>query len=52
MMIVVAHGMYIDDILWFVIPVAGALWFLRWSERRARDRAESTDGNDGETSGD
>ncbi|MEX2653428.1 MAG: hypothetical protein WD532_00175 [Acidimicrobiia bacterium] len=36
-----AHGMYIDDILWFVIPVGLSLWLLRWAERKARARAEA-----------
>ena len=40
-MITLAHGFYIDDILWFVIPVGLSLWVLRWAERRARERAES-----------
>lgn len=40
-MITLAHGFYIDEILWFVIPVGLALWVLRLAERRARERAES-----------
>lgn len=40
-MISLAHGFYIDEILWFVIPVGLALWVLRLAERRARERAES-----------
>lgn len=40
-MISFAHGFYIDEILWFVIPVGLALWVLRLAERRARARAES-----------
>ncbi len=43
---IVAHGMYLADILWFVLPVAGALWFLRRSERRARERAEAAEPGD------
>lgn len=40
-MIAFAHGMYIDDILWFAIPVGLSLWLLRWAERKARARAEA-----------
>lgn len=40
-MIVFAHGMYIDDILWFAIPVGLSLFLLRWAERKARARAEA-----------
>lgn len=36
-----AHGMYIDDILWFAIPVGLSLALLRWAERKARARAEA-----------
>ena len=40
-MISFAHGMYIDEILWFAIPVGLALLVLRWAERKARLRAEA-----------
>jgi hypothetical protein len=40
-MISLAHGLYIDEILWFAIPVGLSLWVLRWAERRARTRAEA-----------
>lgn len=40
-MIWLAHGLYIDEILWFAIPVGLSLWVLRWAERRARMRAEA-----------
>lgn len=40
-MISLAHGLYIDEILWFAIPVGLSLWVLRWAERRARARAEA-----------
>ena len=40
-MISLAHGLYIDEILWFAIPVGLSLWVLRWAERKARARAES-----------
>lgn len=40
-MISLAHAFYIDEILWFVIPVGLSLWVLRWAERRARERAEA-----------
>jgi hypothetical protein len=43
-MILFAHGMYIDDILWFAIPVGLSLWLLRWAERKARARAEADSG--------
>lgn len=38
---ILAHGFYLDELLWFVIPVGLSLWVLRWAERRARQRAES-----------
>ena len=40
-MMVLAHGLYLDDFLWFAIPVGFALAALRWAERRARMRAEA-----------
>ena len=40
-MISLAHGLYIDEILWFAIPVGLSLWVLRWAERKARVRAEA-----------
>ena len=40
-MIWLAHGLYIDEVLWFAIPVGLSLWVLRWAERRARTRAEA-----------
>ena len=40
-MIWLAHGLYLDELLWFAIPVGLALWVLRWAERRARTRAEA-----------
>lgn len=40
-MIWLAHGLYIDEFLWFAIPVGLSLWVLRWAERRARTRAEA-----------
>lgn len=39
-MITFAHGLYLDELLWFVVPVGLSLWALRWAERRARDKAE------------
>jgi hypothetical protein len=41
--VVLAHGSGIDDILWFVVPVALVIVWLRVAERRARRRAEETD---------
>lgn len=38
---ILAHGTYLDDVLWFAIPVALSIVGLRWAERRARKRAES-----------
>lgn len=35
-----AHGLFIDDVLWFAVPVGVALVVLRWAERTARRRAE------------
>jgi len=46
--VILAHGTYIDDVLWFAIPVAASLIVLRWAERRARARAESEAGRDDE----
>lgn len=40
-MISLAHGLYIDEILWFAIPVGLSLWVLRWAERKARARADA-----------
>jgi hypothetical protein len=40
-MIAFAHGMYIDDILWFAVPVGLAIYGMRWAERRARARADT-----------
>ncbi|HVR32502.1 MAG TPA: hypothetical protein VMS74_07310 [Acidimicrobiia bacterium] len=40
-MITLAHGLYIDDFLWFAVPVGLSLWGLRWAERKARARAEA-----------
>ena len=40
-MIPLAHGLYIDEILWFAIPVGLSLLVLRWAERKARVRAEA-----------
>ncbi|MEX1004642.1 MAG: hypothetical protein WD990_04515 [Acidimicrobiia bacterium] len=40
-MIFFAHGLYLDEFLWFAIPVGLSLWVLRWAERRARARAEA-----------
>jgi len=40
-MITLAHGLFIDDILWFAIPVGLSLLVLRWAERKARARAEA-----------
>ncbi len=42
-MITLAHGLYLDELLWFVVPVGLSLWALRWAERRAREKAESAD---------
>lgn len=42
-MITLAHGLYLDEFLWFAIPVGLALWVFRWAERRARARAEAED---------
>ena len=39
---ILAHGLYIDDILWFAVPVAVSILLLRWAERRARERAEES----------
>ncbi len=39
-MITFAHGLYLDELLWFV-PVGLSLWALRWAERRAREKAEA-----------
>ncbi len=36
---ILAHGSGIDDILWFVVPVALVIGWLRIAERRARRRA-------------
>jgi hypothetical protein len=50
-MIAFAHGMYVDDILWFAIPVGLAIYGMRWAERRARartDAAEAGEDTDGE----
>ena len=38
---VLAHGSGIDDVLWFAIPVLLAFAWLRRSERKAAERAES-----------
>ena len=38
-----AHGLYIDDVLWFVIPVGLSILLLRWAERRARERNQDDD---------
>lgn len=40
-MIIFGHGMFIDDILWFAVPVGLSLVLLRWAERKARARAEA-----------
>jgi hypothetical protein len=40
-MITLAHGLFVDDILWFAIPVGLSLLVLRWAERKARARAEA-----------
>ena len=40
---ILAHGLYIDDLLWFVVPVGISILLLRWAERRARERAEGSD---------
>jgi hypothetical protein len=45
-MITLAHGFYIDEILWFVVPVAVSLWLLRWAERKARLRAEAEESDE------
>ncbi|MFP5332591.1 MAG: hypothetical protein ACLGHX_09585 [Acidimicrobiia bacterium] len=44
-MISLAHGFYLDEILWFVVPVGLSLFVLRWAERKAKARAvaEETD---------
>ena len=42
-MITFAHYFYIDEILWFVVPVGLALWVLRWAERKARERNEAAE---------
>jgi hypothetical protein len=34
-MVVIAHGSGIDDVLWFLTPVVLALFVLRRAERRA-----------------
>jgi hypothetical protein len=47
-MIVFAHGLYLDELLWFVIPVGLALWAMRSAERRARARAEAEEGQEPE----
>ncbi|MDX1449300.1 MAG: hypothetical protein R3246_09580 [Acidimicrobiia bacterium] len=40
-MISLAHNFYIDELLWFVVPVGIALWVLRVAERKARERREA-----------
>ncbi|HSJ27901.1 MAG TPA: hypothetical protein VLB67_06790 [Acidimicrobiia bacterium] len=47
-MIVFAHGLYLDELLWFVIPVGLALWAMKRTERRARARAEAENAQDQE----
>jgi hypothetical protein len=42
-MITLAHGLYIDELLWFVVPVGLSLLALRWAERRAREKAEAAE---------
>jgi hypothetical protein len=42
-MITLAHGLYIDDLLWFVVPVGLSLLALRWAERRAREKAQAAE---------
>jgi hypothetical protein len=37
---VIAHGSGIDDIAWFVVPVAVVLISLRIAERRARSKTQ------------
>lgn len=44
-MIALAHGLFLDDFLWLVIPVGLSLLVLRWAERRARSKAEAADAN-------
>lgn len=51
-MISLAHGLYIDEILWFAIPVGLSLWVLRWAERKARMRAEAEAAKDQEDGAD
>jgi hypothetical protein len=46
-MITFAHGLYFDELLWFVVPVGLSLWALRWAERRAREKAEAADAGEG-----
>lgn len=45
-MIRLAHGLYLDELLWFAIPVGLSLWVLRWAERKARTRAEAEGSED------
>lgn len=38
--VTVAHGSGVDDLLWFVVPVLVAIGVLRVVERRARQKRE------------
>lgn len=45
-MVIFAHLGGIDEIGVFVVPALLAIWALRWSEKRARQRAESDEVGD------
>lgn len=45
-MITLGHGFYLDELAWFVIPVAVSLWLLRRTERKARARDEAESGSE------
>jgi hypothetical protein len=43
---VLAHQWGWDEILYFAVPVILALLWIRWAERRARNRRESEEGDE------
>ena len=47
---ILAHSWGWDEVLYFAVPVIGALFWVRWVEKRARAR-KAEDSEDAEDSG-
>lgn len=43
MTLLLAHQGGWDELLWFLVPVALVVFWVRWAEKRSRDRRSETE---------